>query len=183
MAGDDFYLKLRGTIGSILQIDATAATPGPLLKNTSGNLDVRNDADAAFVNVRGADPVIDDDLVTKRYGDANYGGAAGAVQSIRFVTALVTVSSVTSIPANARVTESRFEVTTVYSGGTTIDVGDGVTANLIMDNTDIRETKLGTYRVVQDTDWTTGNTVTTTVGGAPVAGAGVTFVFYTQPQA
>lgn len=76
------YQKIRGVIGSLFQVGSTDATPGPNLKNNGGVLDVRDSGDAAYVNVRGADPVIADDLVTKRYGDANYlGGGAATLQS------------------------------------------------------------------------------------------------------
>jgi hypothetical protein len=179
-------VTLSSTSGSITVSGATLAggtDGGPQLKVGSNNmLDVRDGADAAYVNVRGADPIIDDDLITKRYGDATY-GVAGAVRCIRFAVGTATVSSVTAIPANARVVEARFEVTTQYDVGTDIDVGDGVTADLIMDTTDIQERVIGTYTVEQDTDWTTGNVVTVTVSGAPAAGAGVCMVFYTVPQA
>jgi hypothetical protein len=67
--------KIKGTIETAWQIGLA----GPLWKANAGNLDGRNAADAAFVNVRGLDPAIADDLVTKRYGDANYGGAGGAI--------------------------------------------------------------------------------------------------------
>lgn len=178
-------VTLATTSGNITVSGATFAggtDGGPQLKiGTNNMLDVRDGADAAYVNVRGADPIIDDDLITKRYGDATY-GTTGAVRTIRFTVGTATTSSVTSIPANARVVEARFEVTTGYDPGTQIDVGDGVTADLIIDNTDIQENKIGTYVVDQDTDWTTGNTVTVTVTGAPAAGAGVCLVFYTTPD-
>lgn len=41
------FLKLSGIIGSTFQIDKTSATPGSILKNTSGALSVRNSTDSA----------------------------------------------------------------------------------------------------------------------------------------
>jgi len=58
--------KIRGTIETLFRI----GIGGPNLKDNGGEIEARNAADAAFVNVRGADPVIADDLVTKRYADA-----------------------------------------------------------------------------------------------------------------
>lgn len=179
------YSKLAGIIGSIFQIDVV--NDGPQLKNNSGVLEFRNNADSAFVIARGDDPVGDDDLVTKRYGDANYGGGGGGpanITVIRIPVALVTVSSTATIPTNSRVLETRFEVTTVYPGGTTVDVGDGTTVNLLLANTQIKETKLGVYAdQLQDIAWTLGTAVTVTVGGAPGSGAGVCIVKYVQSPA
>lgn len=61
------FSNLRGTIETIFRI----GIGGPQWKANSGQLEGRDSADAAFVNVRGLDPVIDDDLVTKRYFEAN----------------------------------------------------------------------------------------------------------------
>ena len=55
--------KIRGTTETAFQI----GLGGPQLKDDTGEIDARNAADAAYVNVRGADPIIADDLVTKRY--------------------------------------------------------------------------------------------------------------------
>ena len=64
------YKLIRGTFESLFQVNGTS---GPNLKGVAGPvLEVRDEADAAYVVTRAADPVIDDDLVTKRYGDANY---------------------------------------------------------------------------------------------------------------
>lgn len=59
-----FFQRIRGTVLSIFQVGGSS---GPALKDVGGLFAARNAADAAFVNVRGADPVINDDLVTKRF--------------------------------------------------------------------------------------------------------------------
>jgi hypothetical protein len=71
-----FFSKIRGTISTLFQL----GEQGPQLKNDSGAVGARNPADSAYVNARGADPQIADDLVTKRYGDANYGGGGSVNQ-------------------------------------------------------------------------------------------------------
>lgn len=68
------YSKLAGIIGDLFQFDKG---DGPLLKSTGGVIEARNAADAAYAIVRGASPVAGNDLVTKSYGDANYGGGGG----------------------------------------------------------------------------------------------------------
>lgn len=54
----------------------------------SGNLGAYNPAESAYVNVRGKDPAIADDLVTKRYGDAHYGGGSGSLAAGSFTAVL-----------------------------------------------------------------------------------------------
>ncbi len=63
------FEKVRGVIGSIFQI----GLGGPNLKNVSGVVEARDAADAAFVNVRGLDPLAPQDFATKRYVDDEIG--------------------------------------------------------------------------------------------------------------
>ena len=49
---------------------------GPFWRQVGAFIEARTPDETAFTNIRAADPLIDDDLVTKRFGDANYGGAA-----------------------------------------------------------------------------------------------------------
>lgn len=65
------FERISGIMGSFFQLGGPS---GPALKNNAGSIDARNSGDSAYINVRGLDPAIADDLVTKRYGDANYGG-------------------------------------------------------------------------------------------------------------
>jgi hypothetical protein len=74
------------TTAERFQVDADQN--GPAIKNESGVLGVRDDADSAYVKMRVADPTGDDDVATKRYGDANWGSGAGSdVQALVFVAA------------------------------------------------------------------------------------------------
>lgn len=60
------FSKLRGAVlNTLFQL----GLGGPQLKNDSGKIDARDPADAAFVNVRAAAPLISDDLTTKLYVD------------------------------------------------------------------------------------------------------------------
>lgn len=59
------WSKIVGTIESYFQI----GLGGPRIKANSGAIDVRNAADNAYVIVRGAAPVGNNDLVTKQYAD------------------------------------------------------------------------------------------------------------------
>lgn len=107
------------------------------------------------------------------------------VQEIRFAIGTgATQNSATTIPNNAIVIEAQLNITTPYSTGTTITVGNSTTANLLMVTTNSAPTAAGFYTVPQDTTFTPAATVQVTVAGAPSAGAGVCIVRYvTTPNA
>jgi hypothetical protein len=69
------FSKLYGTVSNFFQIGGPT---GPGWYNDDGYLDARNSTNSAFVNVRGADPIANNDLVTKEYGDAHYGSGSGS---------------------------------------------------------------------------------------------------------
>ncbi len=68
------FSRVAGVVGGFFQIGGPAG-PGFANDGGSGELGAYNAAQSAYVNVRGADPVIAHDLVTKEYGDAHYGGS------------------------------------------------------------------------------------------------------------
>ena len=114
------------------------------------------------------------------------GGVTGAIRTIRFIVDnSASQDSDTSIPANARVFDCNFEVTTAYSGGATVAIGNSTTANLIMLATENNAQKAGrTYAKEQDTGWGGSDLpVRVTVTGSPAAGAGVVVVKYASPNA
>jgi hypothetical protein len=171
------FSKIRGTIETIFQI----GLGGPQLKNSSGVVEARNSSDAAYAIVRGATPVGNDDLATKSYVDA--GSALGAIKQIRFVIGTSTVSSATSIPANAVVSDCQVKITTPYSGGATISVGRTGSTSLLMATTDNLPQSSDTFQSEQDTAWGASPlAVLVTIGGSPGAGAGVVIVNYSIPQ-
>lgn len=180
MAFQPLYEKLKGIVGDIFQF----SMDGPVLKGIDAtHIGARNAADDAFINMQGADPVVDDDLVTLRYFNAT--PATGSVQVIRFVIDETTPqNSVTEIPDNAYCVLCQLEITTAYDSGTTITIGDETTPAKFQVTTDNRATKLGTYQVEQDTLCADGpSTVEVTIAGAPVAGAGIVTVWYVVPDA
>lgn len=171
------WSKLRGTIETIFQI----GLGGPQIKNNAGALEMRNLSDSAFVITRGLTPVAANDYATKAYVDS--GGASGAVQEIRFAIGTGALqTSTTSIPANAFITEATVEITTPYTGGTTISVGQtGGAVNLFQLTTDNLATANGQYMVQQDTQGGAAPaTVSVTIAGAPGAGVGVVIVKFSE---
>jgi len=113
------------------------------------------------------------------------GSTTGAVREIRYaITNADTQDSTSLIPANARVLYCGVEVTTPYSGGATISVGQAGSLALIQATTDNYPQGASTYSVDQDTAWGgSALVVRTTIAGAPAAGAGVVVVRYTVPNA
>lgn len=171
------WAKIRGTIETIFQI----GLGGPQIKNNSGALEMRNTGDSAFVITRGLTPAGANDYATKAYVDS--GGASGAAQVIRFAIGTgASQASTTQIPANAFVLDCTVEITTPYSGGATISVGQtGGSASLFQLTTDNLATAAGSYKVPQDTQAAGAPaTVSVTVGGAPGAGVGVVLVTFSE---
>jgi hypothetical protein len=173
------YSKIRGTFETLFQIGKA----GPQLKNNGGNVDVRNPADAAYVNVRGADPLTNDDLLTLRYFNANSEGVTG-LKFIKMPLALVTKVSTSIIPDNATILHCILDVTTPYSAGTTVQVsrtGGGAT---VMGTTDNDPTIQAQHEVPQATSWgaTGAGTVTATIAGAPSVGVAMLYIGYSIPN-
>lgn len=171
------FSKLAGTLAAFFQIGGPG---GPGLNNNGGNLEARNSANSAFTIFRVATPIAANDAATKAYVDT--GGASAAVMEIRFAVGTgATSSSVTSIPANAQIVEAELSVTTPFSGGTTISVGQTGSASLLMGTGDNVATLANMYQSMQDTAWGASPLpVLVTVAGAPSVGAAVCIVKYTE---
>ncbi len=106
------------------------------------------------------------------------------MQEIRFAIATATVSSATVLPNNAIVVDCELKITTPYSAGGTLSVGNSTTVDLLMGTTQNTPQANNLYRLPQDTTFTPSAAVQVTVGGAPGAGVGVCIVRYVAtPQA
>ena len=69
-----------GTLESTFKITLT----GAILKNSSGDIQVRNNTDSAFAKARCADPTADDDGATKRYVDSIFTGGGSVTGAIMY---------------------------------------------------------------------------------------------------
>ncbi len=109
---------------------------------------------------------------------------AGVVLAIRMpITTAASQSSTTSIPANAIIYSAQVNITTAYSAGATIAVGQTGTTTLLQATPDNTPTLVNIYLAEQDTAWgASALPVLVTVGGAPAAGAGFVTVLYGLPQ-
>ena len=112
---------------------------------------------------------------------ANLGGPV--TQMIRIPIALVTVSSVNVIPIGASIDDARTDITTPYSPGTTISLGQAGSVSEFQqtgvsggDNT---PQQLGLYVTLQDTSAASSNPLLVTIAGVPAVGSGFAIVKYT----
>lgn len=179
MALKDVLTRIRGTMSTIFQLGKA----GPNIKNNSGIIEMRNNADAAFVITRGLSPVGNDDYVTKLYFDTN-NAAANGLTLVVMPLALVTKVSTSTIPDNARIEACWLEVTTPYDGGTTVKIartGDATVEPMGTADNNPVVSKL--YHVPQMQDWgaTGAGTVTATIAGGPAAGAANIYIAYSTP--
>lgn len=173
-----WYPKLRGTSEQLFSL--LFGTNRVQLKNNAGVLEARDDADAAFVIGRGATPVAANDWVTKAYADALVGSGAVKIEIRIPIGTAAATSSATSIPIGAIVTDAQFKVTTPYSVGATISLGQAGAVTEFMTTGDINPQGAANdlFDVVQDTVAASTNPLLVTIGGAPGAGAGVAIITY-----
>lgn len=171
------WSKIRGTMETIFQL----GIGGPQLKNNGGVIEARDNADGAMVKVRCLDPVGATDAATKNYVDT--GTLGGATREVRYALGTTAAqSSTTVIPANAVVTKAQIEITTPYSSGGTLSLGQTGSTSLLMATTDLNSQANGIYEVSLDVAWgASALAALVTVGGAPAAGVGVAIVHYTTP--
>lgn len=107
---------------------------------------------------------------------------AGSSLCIQVTTGLATVSSVTSIPANAVITRVVTTVSTAYSAGTTISVGQTGTVSLLQATGDITPQTIDSYGSSLPVAWgSSALPVLITITGSPTVGAGTVLVQYTSP--
>lgn len=109
---------------------------------------------------------------------------SGALRVIRYAIANSPASqdSATSLPANAKVLRAMLDVTTPFSGGTTVSVGQAGSLTAFMLTTDSFPTVAGQYEVPQDTSAPATTAIRTTIAGAPAAGAGFVVIEYSVPD-
>jgi len=116
---------------------------------------------------------------------SDIGSVTGAVRAIRYsLDNTATQDSSQQIPASAIVHKVNLKITTPYSGGATIEIGNSSTSDLIMlDSDNLAQALADTiFSVEQDTSWPSAEVVRTTISGSPGAGAAEVIVFYSNPN-
>lgn len=111
------------------------------------------------------------------------GAAPGSVQTIDFAIGTLSVNSVTSLPAASIVLRADVTITTPYTVGTTIQVGQAGSLNSFQDTPDNNPSVNNFYSAPQRTTSSAiAAPVTASIGGAPAVGAGFVTVQYTVPN-
>lgn len=170
-----FVSNLKGINGAIFGF---LNNLGILLKDDTGVLAVRNNADAAYAIARAADAVGDDDLVNKRTL------ATLTSQPLKKTVAQTTVSTTGSFFAGCEVNKVVITITTPYSVGGTLDVGIGGATTKFASSAagDVNPQVAGVYVLDGLTiAQATAVALLITVGGAPAAGACTVEVFNSIP--
>ena len=168
------------TLGTILWDDGSGAGNVTVLPAVAGNQIVTT---ASFTGGTITLSANQNYVWTGTTWQNNSPSVAGAVFTIDMATGTgASQSSVTSIPANAVIVGCEFKVTTPYSAGATVAVGQTGTTNLLMAAGDSVATVANEYGAPQRTAWGASPLpVLVTVTGAPAAGVGTVTVQYTAP--
>jgi hypothetical protein len=146
-------------------------------------MESRNPTDGAFGITRGADPVGDDDYLTKRYFDAN-NAAPESLNYVKMPLALITKVSTTAIPDNCIIRDVVIDVTTAYDSSATIKLErEGDATVVIAATTDSDAGTIDVYHIPQVQDWgsTGSGNLEATVAGGPTVGAATIYIGYTTP--
>lgn len=159
--------------------DVQLGKRGPKLKNSSGTIQARNAADAAFVNLEALDPTTAQHVATKNYVDGLLSGPLYRQQSIVFGTAITNIGAV--LPTGAKIQTVKVTITTAWNdSATTLVIDNTATVFMASTNNDLLELN-GTF--IEETLGATtvgANTQLRAVlaGGTPSAGAATVLVEY-----
>jgi hypothetical protein len=169
-----------GTIGQLYWDDGSGVGTVQVIPATSGSMILVTVVLTGGTVSFKADTLYMWDATAVAWVPASGAGASGSMRVIRMpITNAASQSSVTTIPANAVVEDTRVEITTPYSGGATITVGQTGSAALLQGTGDNLPTVAGMYETPQDVAWgASALAVLVTVAGAPAAGAGFVIVQY-----
>lgn len=175
----------NATIGQLLWDDGSSTGTVQVVSAASGNLILTTQAFTGGTVTFLADSLYMWDTSATSWVNAGGSAITGAVREIRLpITNASSQSSSTTIPANAVICDVALDISTPYSAGATITVGQSGSASLLMATTDSLATVAGMYKVNQDTSWgSSALALLVTIAGTPAAGAGFAIVHYSVPNA
>lgn len=174
------YEALDGTSLNHFQVGLPGAL-GPQLINNTGVLESRTSALALNIT-RGAPAVGLSDYVTLAQLAAVVPVVTGIVFEVRFpFTIAAFTDSATVIPAGAQIITAQIEIVTPFSALATVKLGEALgVVDLFLLSSENEPQTVAIYGKEQDTAGT-NKAVRVTVGGLPLAGAGVAIVRYAVP--
>ena len=117
---------------------------GARVRDNTGVIEIRDNADAVFTQCRGADPVIADDLATKRYVD---GIAVGEVNTASNLAATGLFANKVGVDLQFKGLTSTGGTVTITSTATTVNLessGEANTASNLGTGEGVLSAKVGT---------------------------------------
>lgn len=175
----DVWSKIKGIVGNFFYFDGG---DGPLIKNNSGVVEFRNNADAAYNIVRGATPVAANDLATKAYVDGAESGEINVIEiPITFANAGSTVSSTFAGAVGGRVIEAGVIVDTAFDVGVTFKLGDSGDDDRFIVSGDVKLDKSRYFTFPQYTNTIAAVFDAVLGAGAPTVGAARVVIKYVSP--
>ena len=169
---------LKGTLSSTFQLAA-----GIILATAGGVLQVFGPDGETPANIAAADPTDDSHLVTKGYADSNYGTLPGSVRELVFDIGTTNSNSTAELPTGAVVQSVDVVVSTAYSAGASLKVGNVGDDDEFVDASDaVPLTAVGTYSYnLRSGARVSAQQVLASIGGTPSQGAGKVYVTYSIP--
>ena len=169
---------LKGTLSSTFQLAA-----GIILATAGGVLQVFGPDGETPANIAAADPTDDSHLVTKGYADTNYGALPGSVRELVFNIGTASSSSTAELPTGAIVQSVDVVVSTAYTAGASLKVGNVGDDDEFVDASDaVPLTTLGTYSFnMRSASRPSAQQVLASIAGSPSQGAGKVYVTYSVP--
>jgi hypothetical protein len=112
-----------------------------------------------------------------------YGAGSGSTILMQFaVTTAAVNESAGLVPAGSVVLYRSVEIVTPFTGGTTIELGNSAAPDLLLENADVTPDVALDYSAEDPVPWGgTARKARATVGGGPVAGAGIATLVFGTP--
>lgn len=176
----------NASIGQLIFDDGTSTGTATVLAAVDGRLIITTQAFTGGTVSLNAESLYTWDAGTTAWINAGGSSMSGAIRVVRYgvTNANGAQDSASSIPANAIVLRAELNVTTPYSPGATISIGQNGSPTLLEATTDNLPQTAGIYQVPQETSWGgSALPVRATIAGAPAAGAGFVTVEYSVPDA
>lgn len=155
---------------------------GPKLKKTVTNeLEVRNNADAAYINLRAASPIIADDVATKLYVDS-FPGLLRAARGTVLFNDVSPANIDSALPAaNVRINRVIVRVDVAFDDvAATIEIGRASDPNELVAIGDFWLDQVGVYMIDTAVDWVGSEQIIATISpGAATQGSATIECLYT----
>ena len=151
------------------------------LKNNSGILEARNDADSDYIIVRGDNPAGDNDFVTRAYLEGAGGIPSSVVRSTTISFDHTGGETTSNIPSGAIISLIIINIDTAFDDGT-LKIGTTADDDVLIDTGEVDITIEDEYTKISRISWgASTETLKATIAGA-TSGSGTALVYYSVPN-